>query len=186
MSATLCALNLAKILNSYVLTTSSVSTLDIILILCFVPFLITGFRKGFAVQLCAVASIVLGVWLSFRFSKQLCLWLSPYLHVSGTVMQIIAFIIVMIVVILALYLLGKLLKGVIKLVMLGWLDRLLGVVFSLANGLLVMGILIILFNTLNNCLNLVNNDFFSDCRVYNFIKDLAYRLFPYFKELLIK
>ncbi len=42
--------------------------LDIIILTCFVAAIVQGLRKGFVAQVIAIISIIVGVWLSFRFS----------------------------------------------------------------------------------------------------------------------
>ena len=162
------------------------STLDIILILCFVPALVHGFMKGFIAQVVAIISIIVGAWLSFRFSNEACAWLAPYLEVSDQVLHVIAFALIMVAAIVILYFVGKIVHGIVKIVMLGWLDRLLGVAFSLGTAILGIGLLIILFNTLNTNFNFVSEETLNASLLYNPIKDIAYTVFPYFKELLFK
>ena len=54
------------------------ATLDIILIICFVPFFIHGISKGLVAQVFAIGSLLLGAWLSFRFSSLLQSSPPPY------------------------------------------------------------------------------------------------------------
>ena len=51
------------------------NVIDIILLICFVPAVIMGLRKGFIAQVIAIISIILGIWLSFQFSAALSGWL---------------------------------------------------------------------------------------------------------------
>ena len=125
------------------------STPDIIILICFLPAIISGIMKGFIEQAVALVSLILGAWLAFKFSTVVSGWLQPYFEVSETVLNVISFVVIMVAVVLVLFVLGKILTGVSKLVMLGWLDRLLGLVFALLKAGLIIGILIILFDTLN-------------------------------------
>ena len=45
------------------------SIIDIILLICFVPAIINGARKGFISQVISIVSLVLGIWLSARFAS---------------------------------------------------------------------------------------------------------------------
>ncbi len=162
------------------------SALDIILLLCFVPFLVRGLTKGFIAQLASIVSVFVGVWLSFRFAGAVSSWLMPYLDVSEKVLHVVAFILIMVAVILVFYFLGKALHGLFKIVMLGWLDKLLGLVFAAILGTMVIGILIMIFNTVNSLFGLVGEEVLAESVLYTQLKDIAYTLFPYFKELLFK
>ncbi|MBO6045001.1 MAG: CvpA family protein [Bacteroidales bacterium] len=162
------------------------STPDIIILICFLPAIISGITKGFIEQVIALVSLILGAWLAFKFSTVVSDWLKPYFEVSETVMNVISFAVIMVAVVLVLFVLSKILTGVTKLVMLGWLDRLLGLVFALLKAGLIIGILIILFDTLNVKFEFVEEKVLDESVLYAPIRDIAYMIFPYLKELLLK
>lgn len=162
------------------------STPDIIILICFLPAIISGITKGFIEQVIALVSLILGAWLAFKFSTVVSDWLKPYFEVSETVMNVISFAVIMVAVVLVLFVLSKILTGVTKLVMLGWLDRLLGLVFALLKTGLIIGILIILFDTLNVKFEFVEEKVLDESVLYAPIRDIAYMIFPYLKELLLK
>ena len=162
------------------------STPDIIILLCFLPAVINGIRKGFIEQALALVSLILGAWLAFKFSNVVGDWLHPYFEVSETVLHVISFAVIMVAVVLVLFVLSKILTGVTKLVMLGWLDWILGVVFALLKAGLLIGIGIVLFDTLNVKFEFVDNAVLDESVLYGPIRDIAYTVFPYLKELLLK
>lgn len=161
--------------------------LDIIILICFIPAIISGLRKGLVAQVVAIISIILGVWLSFKFSTLLSGWLAQWLDgLSSSVLNIVAFVIILLVVIFALFALGKIIEASIRIIMLGWLNRLLGLVFSLLKCALVIGLAIILFNSLNSTFHIVSDQALSKSVLYPPFKDAAYSIFPYLKDLLFK
>ena len=101
-------------------------------------------------------------------------------------MHVIAFTVIMIAAVLIFRLIGKGVEAVVKLVLLGWLNKLLGVVFAVLKTGLILGILIILFNTVNAQFGIVKEETLSSSVLYTPLKDAAYSVFPYFKELLTK
>ena len=161
------------------------STPDIIILICFLPAIISGITKGFIEQVIALVSLILGAWLAFKFSTVVSDWLKPYFEVSETVLNVISFAVIMVAVVLVLFVLSKILTGVTKLVMLGWLDRLLGLVFALLKAGLIIGILIILFDTLNVKFEFVEEKVLDESVLYAPIRDIAYMIFPYLKELFL-
>ena len=162
------------------------STPDIIILICFLPAIISGIMKGFIEQAVALVSLILGAWLAFKFSTVVSGWLQPYFEVSETVLNVISFAVIMVAVVLVLFVLSKILTGVTKLVMLGWLDRLLGLVFALLKAGLLIGIAIILCDTLNVKFEFVEEKVLDESVLYAPIRDIAYVIFPYLKELLLK
>jgi membrane protein required for colicin V production len=157
---------------------------DIILLICFVPAVVQGFRKGFISQVVAIVSIIFGAWVSFRFNAEVSAWLGQYFSGSEQVMKVVSFALIFIAALVALALLGRLLEGAVKLVMLGWLNKLLGVAFSLLKAGLIVGLAIMLFCSLNNTFGLVSEEVLGESVLFPPLKSLAYSVFPYLKELL--
>ncbi len=159
--------------------------LDIIILICFVPAIIQGLRKGFISQVVAIISIIAGVWLSSRFASAASAWIAQYIQGSEQVLKLVSFALIFIAVILVLTLLGKLLEGIIQFVMLGWLNRLLGLVFALLKVGLIVGLFIMAFCSLNSTFEFVNEETLNSSVLFPPLKSLAYSIFPYLKELLI-
>ena len=158
--------------------------LDIILLICFIPAAIQGFQKGFISQVIAIISIIAGVWLSVQFASEVTVWLAQYIQGSEQVLKVVSFALIFIAVIAGLALLGRLVEGTVKLIMLGWLNRLLGVVFSLVKAALIVGLVIMAFCSLNNTFQLVSEDVLNQSVLFPPLKNMAYTVFPYLKDLL--
>ncbi len=157
---------------------------DIILLICFVPALVQGLRKGFISQVIAIISIIAGVWVSARFTASASTWLAQYIEGSEQVLKVISFALIFIAVIAVLAILGRLLEGTVKLIMLGWLNRLLGMVLSLVKAGLIVGLVIMAFCSLNNTFSLVSEEVLNGSVLFPPLKNMAYTVFPYLKELL--
>lgn len=157
---------------------------DIILLICFVPALVQGLRKGFISQVIAIISIIAGVWVSARFTASASTWLAQYIEGSEQVLKVISFALIFIAVIAVLAILGRLLEGTVKLIMLGWLNRLLGMVLSLVKAGLIVGLVIMAFCSLNNTFSLVSEEVLNGSVLFPPLKNMAYTIFPYLKELL--
>ena len=85
---------------------------------------------------------------------------------------------------LALTLAGKALEGLVKVVMLGWLNKLLGVAFSLLKVILAIGLVILLIDTVTHALEIDCSKTTAESLLYNPIKSFADVFFPYIKELI--
>ena len=96
----------------------------------------------------------------------------------------ISFALIFIAVIAVLAILGRLLEGTVKLIMLGWLNRLLGMVLSLVKAGLIVGLVIMAFCSLNNTFSLVSEEVLNESVLFPPLKNMAYTVFPYLKELL--
>ncbi len=160
------------------------SILDVILLICFIPALIQGLKKGFIAQVISIASIIIGIWASSRFADVVGEWLAKYITVSDQIMKVVSFALILIAVFLALAAVGKLLEGMFKMVTLGWLNRLLGLVFSLVKTSLILGLLIMVFTSLNETFNLVSEATLNESVLYTPFKEAAFKIFPYIKDML--
>jgi Uncharacterized membrane protein, required for colicin V production len=160
------------------------NVVDIIILICCIPALAQGIRKGFISQATALVSLVLGAWLSFKFAVPVGNWLKEYIEVSGAVLQVISFALILCVVIIVLNLLGKALEGIIKIVLLGWLNRLLGAAFALLKVILLLGLVMILLEALNSTLPIIPAETINESILYSPVKDIADAVFPYLKELI--
>ena len=162
------------------------TTLDIILLICFIPGIIRGISKGFLEQALSLAGIVLSVWAAFKFSALVCSWLKPYLSLSETTLSVVAFALILIAVCLAVLVVARLLTKVLEMSMLGWLDKVLGLAFALVINALLLGVFIILFDTLNLKFGFVKPEVLDASIVYTTLRDLCYLVFPYLKAFFFK
>ena len=162
------------------------ATLDIILLICFIPGIIRGLSKGFLEQALALAGVVLSVWAAFRFSGLVCTWLKPYAALSETTLNVVSFALILIVMSLLVLLVAKLLTKVVEMAMLGWVDKILGLVFALVVNALVIGVFIVLFDTVNLKFNLVKPEVLDGSIVYTTLRDVCYFVFPYLKAFFFK
>ena len=156
--------------------------LDIILLLCFIPAIVTGISKGFIKQIVDFIAILAAAWAAFRFSKVMGAWLGQYLTLDASILNVVSFVLVAVVVAVLLHLIGALLTKTLKALSLGFLNRLLGLIFGVLKVALILGLLILLFETLNSSLNIVKPEGTENAVVYNALKDAANAVFPILKS----
>lgn len=162
------------------------NVLDIVLLLLFLPGIIRGLSKGFVEQGVTLLGVVASVWLAFRYSSAVCVKLKEYLSWPETALNVLAFALVLVGVLLIVLVIAKILTGVVKMATLDWLNKALGFVFSIITTGVVISILIILFDTLNVKFQLVNSPLLDESLLYGYLRDLGYKVFPFLKELLSK
>lgn len=159
------------------------SIVDIILLICFIPAVFQGIRKGFIAQVISIVSIIAGIWASAHFADLVSAWAAQYITASEQVLKLVSFALILVAVFLALAALGKILEGMFKLVSLGWLNKLLGLVFALLKTSLLIGLAIIAFTTLNDTFGFVQESELAESVLYPPLKNLAFEVFPYLKDL---
>ena len=104
--------------------------IDIILILPLALSVVNGFRKGFIIEVASLVAFLLAIMACLELTHRFIEWVTPYTGSTKWV-PFICYILVFVGVYLLVLWIGKLLETVVKIVQLGALNRLAGVVFGL-------------------------------------------------------
>lgn len=166
--------------------TKFMNTPDIILLLLvLIPGTITGLRKGFIYQVITVLAVWLGALISYQFARPFGDYLGEIIKLPANVVNVIAFILTFIVVYFVLHLLGMILRKIIKDIVGGGTDKVLGVILGIFKQALIIGLLIIVFDTINSKIVIVNRETLDESGVYGWLHDFAKAVFPFLKNLVI-
>ena len=157
--------------------------IDIIIVCCFLPALYFGIKNGLVRQLVAVAVIYFGITLSLRFSAPVAEWIGEHVNMNEFWAKTVSFILVFFVISLVLGLLGKLIEKIIQISLLGWLNKLLGVVAALFVFALVISAIVYFVDSANNMLDFIPKEKLEESRFYPWLLDFSKEIFPRFKEL---
>ncbi len=160
--------------------------IDIILLICLIPFLIKGVKKGIIEQIFGILALFIGVWAAYSFGSLVANWLTNWVEASPKITTIIAFILVFILIFIGIILIGNALERFIKLASLGWIDKVLGFLFGIIKYILIVGVLIIAFDALNNTFGIIKPKVLADSALYGPIKKITVNIFPYLKKLITK
>ena len=155
--------------------------LDIIILICLIPSLVQGLRKGFISQANAIISIIAGVWASAKFANVLGVQLAEYITASEQILKIVSFAIILALTFLVLGVLSRMLESIVNFVMLGWVNKLLGAAFAFVKGVLILGLILNILTSLSG--SLINSEVFSESALYPVINSIANTIFPYIKAL---
>ena len=119
--------------------------IDILLLVPLLWFAFKGLKNGAVMEFVHLAAIVVGVFVATRFSH----FLAQYLQLESEYAGIMYFAITFIAVVAMLFLAGYILEKFINAIALGWLNRVLGLVFAVAKTILIMSMLIFYFNKID-------------------------------------
>lgn len=158
--------------------------LDIILLVCFVPAIVSGISNGFVKQLVNLSAIIAGTWAAFRFSSLTRDFLQQhFLNTDPKILYIISFAVILVVAVLLLNLIGELICKVIDIASLSALNRLAGAIFGAAKTALLLGLMIMVFEGLNSKWELVDPSKLEDAVIYHGLFDFAQTVFPFLKQM---
>lgn len=123
--------------------------LDIFLGAVLVFGLYKGITNGLFVELASLVSFFIGIYAAVRFSSFTASFISKHLSWPAKTIGITAFILTLLLVIVAVHLLAKVLSGIAGAVFLGWANSLAGGVFGVLKHVLLLGIVLSLFQKIN-------------------------------------
>jgi len=107
------------------------ATLDIILLIPLAFGFYRGYKKGFLMEVVALLSLVLGIIGGFRLMHLGMAWLEGRLGEFQSLAPFVAFIGIFILIVVLVNLLGRALKSVLDLTLLGSLDKFVGALMGL-------------------------------------------------------
>jgi membrane protein required for colicin V production len=154
------------------------SVLDIILGALLLFGLINGFIKGLFVEIASLLALVLGVYGAIHFSNFAADLLQSRFDWSEKTINITAFAITFVIIVLAISLAGKALTKIADFAALGVINKLLGGVFGALKIGLILSVILIVFDKMNRTLPFVDESELEDSVLYKPVKSLAPTIFP--------
>lgn len=114
--------------------------IDIIFAIIIVYACIKGFQKGLVLALFSVIAFIIGLAAALKLSTVVAGWIGNNVSVSTKWLPFISFILVFFAVVLLVRWGAKLIEKTIQLTMLGWLNRLGGIIFYAALYIIIFSI----------------------------------------------
>jgi membrane protein required for colicin V production len=121
------------------------NTIDLIVILPLALAVISGYRKGFIIEIASLVAFVLAIIACLKFTHKLMEFIKPWTGDSKW-LPFISYLIIFIIVYIIVLWIGKLLEKVIKIIQLGFFNRILGVIFSLLRMCFIISLIFWLAN----------------------------------------
>lgn len=158
------------------------SVLDIILLVFLALGLISGFRNGFFVEVASLVALIAGVYGAIHFSNFAAEFLLDKVDWNEKTVNIIAFAITFIVIVLVITLAGKALTKLADFAALGIINKLLGGLFGLLKMAVILSVILIIFDSFNKTLPFTDEEDLEDSTFYEPIKSLVPTIFPVILE----
>ncbi len=154
------------------------TVIDIILGALLLFGLIRGFMKGLFVEVASLVALITGVYGAIHFSDFAAEFLNSKLDWDEKYINIVAFAITFVIIVLTIALAGKALTKLANFAALGILNKLLGGVFGALKIGLILSILLIVFDNMNDTIPFADEDDLENSILYEPVKGLAPMLFP--------
>lgn len=120
------------------------SLVDILLWAVLLAFAVKGFTKGLIREVCSLLGLVVGGWAAFAYSSPFGAAMGHLIHLPPRVASAVAFLLILLALGLLFFLLGHIMTVILKIALLGGVNRVGGVVFGLLQGSLLLCVLLYL------------------------------------------
>lgn len=157
--------------------------LDLILAIPLVWGLIRGIMRGFIIELASVAALILGVFGAIHFSNYAGTLIQEYTELSDSYLPIASFAVTFILIVVAVHLLARMLQKVVKMVALGWVNRVFGGLFGLIKmGLITSFVLVFLVSLGGGQWNLIRAEDRAQSILFDPIASFGPMIVPFVTE----
>jgi membrane protein required for colicin V production len=114
------------------------NVVDIIIMVILVFFALKGVVRGLVNEAASLAGLLVGGWLAYRFHPLLAVPIKSALHLPSHLSSFLAFIIILLITGICAHIIGNVMTAALRLVMLGSLNRLGGLLIGFAEGSLLL------------------------------------------------
>ncbi|MFS4454557.1 CvpA family protein [Maribacter sp. 2304DJ31-5] len=147
--------------------------IDIILGLLLIWGLWKGLKNGLFVEIASIIALVAGIYGAVHFSYITGNYLAAKMEWDAGYINITAFIITFILIVLIVHMAGKFLTKIADFAMLGLLNKIAGGIFGVLKVAVILGTIIIFFEKINANLNFMDEETKKTSTLYPPIKEIG-------------
>ncbi len=111
---------------------------DILIWAVLLVFVIKGFLRGLVREVCALVGLVAGGWAAFKYYQFLADAIRSFISIPHQIALALAFILIFLVMGILFFLIGHLLTVIFKIMLLGGINRVGGILFGLLEGAFIL------------------------------------------------
>ena len=116
--------------------------IDLVLVVLMIIAIFKGISKGLIIAIFSIVAFIIGLAAAIKLSAVVAVYIGDQVTVSERWLPVISFTIVFIVVIILVRLSAKLLEKTVQMAMLGWLNRLGGILFFALLYILIYSVIL--------------------------------------------
>ena len=112
--------------------------IDIIILVTLLFFALKGVVRGLVNETASLAALILGGWIAYHYYPALSVPLRNILHIPAHVAAFLAFMLLLMLTGFIAHILGNIITAALRVVMLGSLNRIGGLLIGAAEGILLL------------------------------------------------
>ncbi len=156
--------------------------LDALIVVVLILSLVTGFINGFVKEVASLAALIIGIWGAIRFSSFTAAKLYDYFDMTGRYVGVIAFLITFGIIVVLIHFVGILADKIVNAAALGFINRILGIVFGLLKAVLIMSVFFVILSAIDARRPFLPKKTIEESKFYGPISDIAPAIFPIIGE----
>lgn len=156
--------------------------IDIVLSIFILWGMLRGFKRGFIIELCTLMALILGIFGAAYFGVEMSGYLESEFNADSRVSLVLAFAILFVGIVIAVFIFGKVLEGLIKLVALNLINKLAGLLFGGLKFALILSGLIFILNGFPFSEKIIPQQWKKESYLYAPISELALMIYPKLTE----
>ena len=152
--------------------------IDFIIIALLAFGLIQGFIDGLIIEVAELVALVAGIWGAIHFSGWTAGKLEGWFDMQSAWTGIVSFAVTFLAIVIAVYLIGKMIDSLMKAISLGFVVKTLGAVFGVFKTALILSVIFVFLNTIDQKRHFLPSKTITSSFLYNPIADLVPSIFP--------
>jgi len=156
--------------------------IDATILIILIVTAVNGFINGLVKEVASLAALILGIWGAIKFSFFTAEKLYDYFDMTGQYVGVIAFIITFGLIVVVIHFVGIIADKIVNAVALGFVNRLLGILFGVLKSVLIMSVIFAVLNAIDAKKSFLPRETIEQSKFYNPISDIAPAIFPIIGE----
>jgi len=156
--------------------------IDLIIVVLLILSVVSGFTNGFVKEVVSLIGLILGIWGAIRFSSYTAGKLYDWFDMTGSYVGIIAFLVTFCAIVVIIHFVGIIADKIVDAVSMGFLNRILGMIFGFIRSVLIMSVIFVVLNAIDARRPFLPKGRIEESRFYSPISDIAPALFPIIGE----
>lgn len=152
---------------------------DLIIIVLLAWSAYKGFSKGIIASAASLIALFFGIWGAIKFSNITASYLTGVINVDEKLMQIIAFAVTFIGIVIAVHFIAKAVEGLAKAIALGIVNRIFGAAFGVLKFAFIISVIMFFINAIDSKTSILSQEFKQDSLFYNPISEFAPGVFKH-------
>ena len=160
--------------------------IDVFVLLLVVLAIYKGYSKGFVIAIFSVIALVVGIAAAMKLSVVVANYLQDHASLSGKWLPVLSFLIVFVAVVLLVRLGATFIEKTLKLALMGWLNRIAGMLLYMFVYLLLLSVLLFYAQQIH----VVDAETFQASKTWVYIRPLGPwaieglgKLIPWFRDM---